>query len=80
MALHRLTSVTIGVPNVDETAAYYTEFGLTPEPDGWGARLTGDQGSGILRSMVAADGLAVVPGDTTIEPGSQVRVILLRAV
>jgi catechol 2,3-dioxygenase-like lactoylglutathione lyase family enzyme len=29
MALHRLTSVTIGVPNVAETAAYYEEFGLT---------------------------------------------------
>ncbi len=35
MALHRLTSVTMGVPNVDETAAYYTEFGLTPDGDGW---------------------------------------------
>ena len=35
MALHRLTSVTIGVPNVAETAAYYTEFGLTPQHDGW---------------------------------------------
>ena len=35
MALHRLTSVTIGVPNVAETAAYYIEFGLTPQPDGW---------------------------------------------
>ena len=35
MALHRLTSVTIGVPNADETAAYYTEFGLTPQHDGW---------------------------------------------
>jgi catechol 2,3-dioxygenase-like lactoylglutathione lyase family enzyme len=30
MALHRLTTVTIGVPNVAETAAYYAEFGLTP--------------------------------------------------
>ncbi len=29
MALHRLTSVTIGVPNVAETATYYEEFGLT---------------------------------------------------
>ena len=29
--------------------------------------------------MVAADGLAVVPGDTTIEPGDPVDVILLRA-
>jgi catechol 2,3-dioxygenase-like lactoylglutathione lyase family enzyme len=35
MPLHRLTSVTIGVPNVDETAAYYTEFGLSPQQDGW---------------------------------------------
>jgi catechol 2,3-dioxygenase-like lactoylglutathione lyase family enzyme len=29
MALHRLTSVCIGVPNVADTAAYYEEFGLT---------------------------------------------------
>jgi len=35
MALHRLTSVMIGVPNVAETAAYYTEFGLTQRHDGW---------------------------------------------
>ncbi len=28
MSLHRLTSVTMGVPNVAETVAYYTEFGL----------------------------------------------------
>ena len=35
MALHRLTSITMGVPNVAETAAYYTEFGLTPEDDNW---------------------------------------------
>ena len=35
MPLHRLTSVTIGVPNVAETAAYYTEFGLSPQHDGW---------------------------------------------
>jgi len=35
MALHRLTSVTMGVPNVTETAAYYDEFGLVPDGDGW---------------------------------------------
>src|SRR5260370_34733814 len=34
MALHRLTSVTIGVPTVAETAAYYTEFGLGPAGGG----------------------------------------------
>lgn len=35
MALHRLASITMGVPNVAETAAYYTDFGLTLAPDGW---------------------------------------------
>jgi catechol 2,3-dioxygenase-like lactoylglutathione lyase family enzyme len=34
MGLHRLTRVTIGVPNVEETIAYYTEFGLTHRGDG----------------------------------------------
>jgi catechol 2,3-dioxygenase-like lactoylglutathione lyase family enzyme len=35
MSLHGLLSVTIGVPNVAETSAYYTEFGLAPEAGGW---------------------------------------------
>src|SRR5712691_7454430 len=35
MSLHGLLSVTIGVPNVEETSAYYAEFGLTPGEDGW---------------------------------------------
>jgi catechol 2,3-dioxygenase-like lactoylglutathione lyase family enzyme len=35
MALHRLTSITMGVPLVEETAAYYQEFGLTPAGEGW---------------------------------------------
>ena len=43
------------------------------------ARLTGDQGSAILRSMVTADGLAVVQPDTTVSEGGKVSVILLRS-
>jgi catechol 2,3-dioxygenase-like lactoylglutathione lyase family enzyme len=35
MSLHGLLSVTIGVPNVEETVAYYAEFGLEPAGDGW---------------------------------------------
>lgn len=35
MALHRLASITMGVPDVAATAAYYTDFGLAPEADGW---------------------------------------------
>ncbi|MEQ4720697.1 VOC family protein [Nonomuraea sp. B19D2] len=30
MALHRLTRITVGVPNVAETATYYADFGLRP--------------------------------------------------
>ena len=33
MAMHRLTSVTIGVPNLRETAEYYLDFGLIPTKD-----------------------------------------------
>jgi molybdopterin molybdotransferase len=59
----------------------YLRVTLSADSSGvYGARLTGDQSSGILRSMVAADGLAVIPGDTTIEAGNSVPVILLRDV
>lgn len=42
-----------------------------------GVRPTGEQGSAILRSMLLADGLAAVPGDTRIPAGGDVDVILL---
>jgi catechol 2,3-dioxygenase-like lactoylglutathione lyase family enzyme len=35
VTLHGLASVTIGVPDVATTIAYYAEFGLTPQDDGW---------------------------------------------
>jgi molybdopterin molybdotransferase len=57
----------------------YLRVTLTSDTDGYGARLTGDQGSAILRSMVLADGLAVVAPDTTLGVGDPVDVILLRA-
>ncbi|WP_431951645.1 VOC family protein [Nocardia lijiangensis] len=44
MPLHRLSSVTIGVPDPTATRDYYTEFGLSPEADGWlGTRDGGNQ-------------------------------------
>jgi hypothetical protein len=30
VSLHRLTDITLGVPSVEQTAAYYAEFGLHP--------------------------------------------------
>ena len=56
----------------------YLRVTLSEEDGGLGARLTGEQGSGILRSMSAADGLAIVPGDTTVGAGEMVPVMLLR--
>jgi molybdopterin molybdotransferase len=56
----------------------YLRVSLQEREGRWRARLTGDQGSGILRSMVAADGLAVLPGDTTLNAGDEVEVILIR--
>lgn len=45
----------------------------------WLARSTGAQGSGILRSLVDADGLAEIPADVTaLVPGSRVTVHRLR--
>ncbi len=42
------------------------------------ARLTGEQGSGILTSMVKANGLVIIPEDTrSVAPGEKVRVMLL---
>jgi catechol 2,3-dioxygenase-like lactoylglutathione lyase family enzyme len=43
MSLHGLLSVTIGVPNVEETAAYYTDFGLTPAAGSWFSTVDGGQ-------------------------------------
>ena len=47
--------------------------------DGLVASITGNQGSGVLSSCVAADGLAVVPAEHRELPaGSAVQVVLLR--
>lgn len=45
MSLHGLTQITIGVPNVAETAGYYAEFGLDPAA-----------GAGEVRSLTTTDG------------------------
>ncbi|WP_432197498.1 VOC family protein [Streptomyces sp. bgisy027] len=52
MALHRLSSVTIGVPNVDETIRYYIDFGLHPEEDGWLSTLDGGRQLRIVHAPV----------------------------
>jgi molybdopterin molybdotransferase len=52
---------------------------LQVDDDGLVAGLTGHQGSGVLSSVVAADGLAVVPAERRELPaGAPVQVVLLR--
>lgn len=65
------------VPNPGSRRGYL-RVQLEATADGLGARLTGEQGSAILRSMVAADGLAVVPPDTVVPVGAEIEVIQLR--
>ncbi len=43
MALHRLASITVGVPNVEETCRYYAEFGLTRDGDCFSTTDGGEQ-------------------------------------
>jgi molybdopterin molybdotransferase len=56
----------------------YLRVQLEAGGQGLGARLTGEQGSAILRSMVAADGLAVLGPDTVVQTGGDLEVIVLR--
>jgi molybdopterin molybdotransferase len=51
---------------------------VTRQEDGYHARTTGEQGSGVLTSMAKANGLAVVPeGTTHVKAGSVVPVQML---
>jgi molybdopterin molybdotransferase len=57
---------------------HYLRARLHETAAGLEATLTGDQGSGILTSMVQADGLAVIPAEADHLPaGAEVEVILL---
>lgn len=57
---------------------HYLRVRLRQTGEGLEATLTGDQGSGILTSLVQADGLAVIPETVERLPaGSEVEVLLL---
>ena len=57
---------------------HYLRVRLRGTEAGYEATLTGDQGSGILYSLVQADGLALIPEEADHLPaGAEVEVILL---
>lgn len=57
---------------------HYVRVHVQEDGGGYRASLTGQQGSGILNSMVKANGLAIIPEDWAHVPaGSRVRVMFL---
>jgi molybdopterin molybdotransferase len=57
----------------------YVRVRVSQQDDGFIARLTGEQGSGVLSSMLGADGLMIVPeGMTEVEPGTRLQVMMLQ--
>lgn len=59
---------------------HYLRVNITRRADGLHAALTGEQGSGILSSMVRANGLAIIPEDWDHAPaGARVQVLLFEA-
>lgn len=78
-----LAKPTVGATLVDEikrkdNRRHYLRVMLEERDGTYQARLTGDQGSGILLSMVRAQGLAIIPEDVDhLAAGTRVRVIML---
>jgi len=65
------------VPSKDDRR-HYLRVIVEEKADGYHCRLTGEQGSGILTSMVRANGLAITPEEWTSVPrGARVEVIML---
>ena len=81
-ALPHRRLVSVRVAETVTIAAPLTHFlraVVTREQDGYTARLTGPQGSGLLSSMARANALLVVPPERSrIDAGGQVEAILLR--
>jgi molybdopterin molybdotransferase len=66
-----------GVPKKDDRR-HYLRVRLKEAAGECYAYLTGEQGSGILSSMIGADGVAIIPEDwSSVPPGSRVTVMLL---
>jgi molybdopterin molybdotransferase len=67
------------IPSKD-ARRHYLRVRVTRRADGLHATLTGDQGSGILNSMVRSNGLAIIPEDWTHVPaGARVQVLPFEA-
>ncbi len=79
LSLPTVTARLVGPVGPKDERRHYVRVHLHEAGDGYEAILTGDQGSGILNSLVLADGLAIIPEYTRGLPqGTEVDVILLK--
>jgi molybdopterin molybdotransferase len=61
-----------------DSRRHYVRVEIYTKNGNYHAKLTGDQGSGILNSMVVANGLAIIPEDwTNARTGSRVKAMWL---
>ena len=63
MGLHRLAAITIGVPNIEDTARYYVEFGLARHGDNFSTRDGGEQLRLVQRPTRRLEELCVAADD-----------------
>jgi molybdopterin molybdotransferase len=66
------------IVNRGDPRRYFARCVVSEEGGRYYASLTGPQGSGILSSMAAANGLTVIPEDVdVVEPGEEITVMML---
>ncbi len=70
MPMHRLTSITIGVPNVQQTAEYYKDFGLIPAKNETSSAGGVDQGGSPDRMTEVGEYRF-----STVDGGEQLRIV-----
>lgn len=66
------------ITNIDDPRVFLARCFVTERDGRYYARLTGSQGSGVLTSMMRANGLTLIPADVdVVEPGSEIDVLML---
>ena len=66
------------IRNVNDPRVFFARCIVTERAGKYYARLTGEQGSGMLTSMMRANALTVIPAEVdVVQPGDEIEVIML---
>jgi molybdopterin molybdotransferase len=66
------------IPNRNDPRVFLARCFVTERDGKYYASLTGEQGSGILTSMMRANALTIMPADReVIEPGEEIEALML---